>query len=117
MAGDLFDQNLERSQYGTIPVGQPPAQLHSSTSRQAASAIAPHTGKLAGQVLDYIRGCGERGATDPEIAAGLQMLSDTARARRCELTDRGLVRDSGRKRPTAHGRAAAVWVAIATEAS
>ncbi len=88
-----------------------PAVRGSDTSEAAAEAVAPRTGKLRELVLYYIRRQGPRGATDPEIAEGLGMLSDTARARRCELRDRGLIVDSGERRDTPRGRSAVVWVA------
>ena len=95
----------------TAPVTAPYVPS-SATSAAAAVAIAPCTGRLQTMVLDFIRGRGQRGATDGEVAASLGMLSDTTRARRVELRDRGKVVDSGRRRPTASGRSATVWLAI-----
>lgn len=82
-----------------------------STKRAAAESIAPHKSRLCERVLAFIRGRGARGATDEETTLGLAMRSDTARARRCELADTGLVIDSGQRRPTLSGRRAVVWVA------
>jgi predicted ArsR family transcriptional regulator len=88
-----------------------PCQHHSPTSCAAAEAIVPHLNKLQARVLDYLRGCGERGATDEELVEALRLSPSTARPRRIELVKAGLVRDSGRTRKTNSGREATVWVA------
>jgi hypothetical protein len=85
----------------------------SETSRAAAASIASVAQVARDRVSAYIAGQGVYGATDQEIAAGLAMLSDSARARRCELRDRGDIVDSGRRRPTPSGRAATVWIVAA----
>ena len=72
--------------------------------------LAPSANRLQERVFEFIRRRGQFGAIDEEIAEGLEMLSDTARARRCELRDEGRIEDSGRHRPTRRGRAAVVWV-------
>jgi hypothetical protein len=98
------------------PAPRPPAEPHapyvagSETSKQAAAAIGPRLSELQRQVLHYVRGQGERGATDEEIQLVTGMRPDTARARRCELRDKGLLIDSGKRRSTTSGRAAVVWV-------
>jgi hypothetical protein len=83
--------------------GLEPPHSGSETSRAAAQRIKPLTGALRKEVLRFIAERGDAGATDHEIAAGLGMLSDTARARRCELRDLGLVRDSGERRLSPSG--------------
>jgi hypothetical protein len=83
----------------------------SETSKAAAEAVDVHAGLMRNQVLAFIRARGDEGATDQEVSLALDMDSDTARARRCELRDSGLVRDNGRRRPTASGRRAVAWVA------
>ncbi len=87
-----------------------PYQAHSPTSRAAAEGIRPTASTLRTKVLDYLRQCGERGATDEEMQIGIPMASSTQRPRRIELVARNLVRDSWAKRKTASGRDAAVWV-------
>jgi len=84
-------------------------QSHSETSREAAREIQPTAGTLRAQVLDYIRECGERGATDEEQQIGLDMNPSTQRPRRVELAERGLIEKRG-QRPTRSGRNAVVWV-------
>lgn len=90
---------------------RPPAQRHSPTSCDAAEAIVGRAGSVRRRVLEAIRSSGSRGLTDEQLQDALQLNPSTARPRRIELVELGLVRDSGRTRPTASGRMAAVWVA------
>ena len=83
------------------------------TRAASAERIAPKIPKLRAKVLTFIAGCGDDGATDFEIADGLGMLESTARARRVELRDSGLVVDSGQRRSTPSKRPAVVWTAVA----
>jgi hypothetical protein len=66
---------------------------------------------MRARVLWYIRQCGEKGATDDQCQRWLDMNPSTQRPRRIKLVSDGLVRDSGRKRETASGAMAVVWVA------
>lgn len=95
---DLFDEPT------------PPYQKHSATSKAAAGAIMPNQGTLRWQVLEYIRECGARGATDEEIQDGMRMNPSTQRPRRVELHGQGLIAQAEKTRPTRSGRQAAVWV-------
>jgi hypothetical protein len=52
----------------------------------------------------------EAGWTDEEAANYLDMTGNSYRPCRVDLMDRGLVHDSGRRRKTAAGRNAVVWV-------
>ena len=101
----FFDQPATRTATPTAPYVPT-----SETSKWAAESIAPCTGRLQSLVFDFIRTRGQTGATDQELTEALGMLSDTARARRVELRDRGLIVDSGRRRSTRRGRAAVVWI-------
>lgn len=101
MQPDLFEQTA----YGDVA----PSQRHSPTSVEAAKSIEPRLPELRQRVYDFIASQ-EDGATDMEIASALAMLTDTARARRCELVDAGLIRDSGKTRPSPRGRKSAVWI-------
>lgn len=87
-----------------------PYQPHSPTSRAAAESVE-NPATLRAKVLAYLQSRKD-GATDEEIGAALHMAGNTARPRRIELVQRGLVRDSGRKRATASGRSATAWEAI-----
>ena len=83
----------------------------SDTRRAGLLEIAPHVKGLQLDVLTFLVSRGSRGATDFEIAEHFDGLKNTYAARRNELTKKGLVVDSGRRRPTGHGKGkAAVWV-------
>jgi hypothetical protein len=81
------------------------------TSAEAAEIILPKTGTLRRHVYDMILNWGSFGATDFELQARLCLTGNTERPRRKELQDRGLIHDSGRRRPTPSGRDSIVWVA------
>jgi len=93
----------------TMPAA-PPVPPPADTRRQARERILPIAGKQARRVLEFLRSREKRGGTDHEIAAALEMLPDSARARRTELRDLGVILDSGERRPTPSGRWAKVWV-------
>lgn len=95
MTPDLFD---------------PPAQRHSETSIAAAEAIKPRVEIYRERILAEIKRSGALGRTDGELQEQLNMNGSTQRPRRIELVDAGLVRDSGRTRKSASGRACVVWV-------
>jgi transcription initiation factor IIE alpha subunit len=63
---------------------------------------------LQRSVLAFLRERGAHGATDEEIAAGLEMNPSTQRPRRIELVRRGLVVEAG-TRKTKSGRFATAW--------
>ena len=81
------------------------------TSTAAARAIIPDAARLRRMVYEYIRGCGEEGATDEEIQRALGLSGNTERPRRWQLARAGLVRPAGRTRKTIAGGSAVVWVA------
>ena len=85
-------------------------QGQASTSRAAAVAAIPLTGKSRIAVWQVIRDSGGHGATDEEIQAKLRMNPSTQRPRRVELVEQGRIVDSGRRRRTASRRDAVVWV-------
>lgn len=90
----------------------PPARHNApaGTSGVAAGRIAGHAKDLRARVLAFIVGQGPHGATDDEGGAVLGIKPRTYTPRRGELVALGLVVDSGRRRNTASGRPAAVWV-------
>jgi hypothetical protein len=92
-----------------MPPRQPPAQRHSETSVAAAESIRPFMNALQQKVLDYLRECGTKGATDEEGIEVTGLCQNTYRPRRIELCDMGLVVKSWDTRPTRSGRAAVVW--------
>jgi hypothetical protein len=85
-----------------------PRQRHSSTSIEAGDSIIAALGKLQARVLYYVQAC-DRGATDEEMQANMDMGPNTQRPRRVELMQQGLIYDSGQTRPTKSGRNAHVW--------
>lgn len=105
---------MKRRQLDLFTDYAPPCQAHSPTSRDAAQAIEPRTETLRRAVLDYIRRCGDEGATDEQVQDALAMSGSTQRPRRVELQEMGLVIDSGKTRPTKSGRKAVVWVPVSS---
>jgi hypothetical protein len=108
MQQTLFDRPTTQptQQTAARPADQPP-HGGGPTSAAAAETIKPHSGRLRTLVYELVENRG--GCTDQEIASALGLLSDTARARRCELRDEGYLADGGERRPTSRGRAAVVW--------
>ena len=92
-----------------FPTNSPPFQRHSETSRDAAQSIAKHIGALHHRVLAYLKNH-PQGATDEQISDGTVLRESTALARRVELTQANLVKDSGRYALTRSWRKATVWV-------
>jgi hypothetical protein len=90
---------------------QPPAQRHSETSKAAAEAIKSRVEIDRARILAEIKRLGLIGRTDCELQEQLGMNGSSQRPRRIELVDAGLVKDSGRTRKSASGRACVVWVA------
>lgn len=90
----------------------PPARHNAppGTSGVAADRIAGHAKDLRARVLAFIVGQGPHGVTDDEGETALGIKCQTYTPRRGELVALGLVVDSGRRRNTASGRPAAVWV-------
>ncbi len=83
----------------------------SSTSHDAALAIAPVAGKQAARVLAFLRNRGAHGATRAEIASALNLGAQSVAPRVLELFKSGLARETTATRDTASGRAAAIIVA------
>lgn len=96
-----------------MPYDPAPYQGHSDTSMYASWAIAAHAGSLRAQVFTHLCAVGLHGATDEELQRALGMPANTQRPRRVELVRAGVVRDSGRRRPTSTKRNAVVWIATA----
>lgn len=92
---------------GTLGPPYRPSVHGSETSLAAAAALSKgRTENLRAIVLVEIT---RRPSTDQELAEQLELEENTVRPRRIELVQRGLVRDSGERRPTRSGRAAVVW--------
>ena len=94
--------------FDSPPARKRPRAAAGDTRGAAAEGIRPLAEDLrAGP--DFIIGRREQGACDEEIRRCLGLRTDTARARRVELRDAGLVRDSGTRPPVESGRLAIVW--------
>lgn len=109
--GRLVTDEVRRQGHGEP---EAPFQRHSETSQEAAEAIDAKGKANKLRVAVYLWLCrqGSRGGTDEECQTALKMGGSTQRPRRVELTGRGLVGDSQKKRPTVSGRSATVWVAL-----
>lgn len=87
-----------------------PFERSSDTSRLAAADIRRSAGQLRVRVLGYVATFDEHGATCSEVEQALGMLHQSASARIRELVQGGYLTDSTKRRDTAHGRKAVVWV-------
>lgn len=88
-----------------------PGHRNVDTSIAAAAALAPKLGRLQRLAEGAIRDAGLHGLTADEVAARLGMDRWSIQPRISELRRKGLIRDSGRRRPNATGKQAIVWVA------
>ena len=85
-----------------------PVQVHSSTSVEAGNAIRSKSGTLRQQVLKALK---EQPMTDWEITEYLGIEGSTARPRRIELVQMGLVQAVGSKHIVGHRRST-LWGAL-----
>jgi hypothetical protein len=88
-----------------------PGNRNVETSIAAANALARKLGRLQLMALDAIREAGWLGHTADELAERLGMDRWSIQPRTSELKRKGLVRDSGQRRPNATGKLAIVWIA------
>lgn len=91
------------------PEATPPAQRHSPTSVEAAVMALPKVGTWRRQVYDWL--CEFGPGTDEDIAEGLGMNPSTARPRRIELLDDGLITEAGEAKNKS-GRKAVLWEVV-----
>jgi hypothetical protein len=81
------------------------------TSEEAALAVAPHLNEIHKQVEAYATRCGYFGFTDYELNIHFMTTSSTYRSRRSELTDMGILVDSGKvKRKEGSARNHTIWM-------
>ncbi len=88
-----------------------PGHRHVETSIAAADALAPTLVRLQRLAEVAIRDAGEHGLTADELAARLGMDRWSIQPRKSELRRKGLISDSGRRRPNTTGKLAIVWTA------
>ncbi|MBX9644927.1 MAG: MarR family transcriptional regulator [Novosphingobium sp.] len=87
-----------------------PGHRNAETSIAAANALAPKLGRLQRMAVRAIRDAGENGLTADELAARLGLDRWSIQPRTSELKRKGLIRDSGQRRPNCTGKLAIVWV-------
>ena len=89
-----------------------PGHRNVDTSIAAAEALAPKLGRLQRMAEGAIRDAGApHGLTADELAARLDMDRWSIQPRTSELKRKGLIRDSGQRRPNSTGKLAIVWIA------
>ena len=81
------------------------------TSVAAAEALVPKLGRLQELTKAAIAEAGLAGLTADELAARLGLDRWSVQPRTSELRRKGLIRDSGLRRPNLSGRSAIVWIA------
>lgn len=93
--------------------GYPDAPGHRNvdTSIAAADALAPKLGRLQRLAQAAIHNAGAHGLTADELAARLDMDRCSIQPRTSELRRKGLILDSGQRRPNSTGKRAIVWIA------
>jgi hypothetical protein len=104
-APDLFEFEPS-SDYPSMP-----GHRGVDTSIAAAADIAPKLGRLQRMAEDTIRSAGHYGCTADELAAHLNLDRWSIQPRTTELKRKGLVVDSGMRRPNCTGKSAIVWCA------
>jgi len=80
------------------------------TSRAAAETVRPCVNSQAARVWGFIESQGERGATDKEIQAGLQLDGNSQRPRRVWLMRNGFVKPKGAPCERGVRERSIVWV-------
>lgn len=83
-------------------------QDHSVTSQEAALFIEPYRATARAKVFLAIIRAGQNGITDEEISELLKMSQNTARPRRIELFEAGLIEEFS-TRATESGCSAVCW--------
>lgn len=87
-----------------------PGHRNVETSIAAAEALAPKLGRLQRLARHAIRDAGATGLTADELATRLEMDRWSVQPRTTELKRKGLIRDSGQRRPNRTGKLAIVWI-------
>ena len=88
-----------------------PGHRNVDTSIAAANDLAPQLGRLQRLAETAIRAAGIYGLAADELAAQLNINRWSIQPRTTELKRKGLIRDSGLRRPNATGKRAIVWIA------
>lgn len=101
--------------FGNIPRaarGYPnePGHRRVDTSIAAADDIAPHLGRLQRLTLQTVTEAAWRGCTANELADLTGLPREAIQPRTSELRRKGMIVDSGRRRPNPNGKRAICWV-------
>ena len=80
------------------------------TEELCATAAAIHAPESCRRVYNYLARVWPGGRTDEELRDRLEMHS--ARRRRADLMNMGLIRDSGKRRMSAQGKPMIVWEVV-----
>ena len=81
------------------------------TSFEAAESIMPKLNEIQQRVEEYAMGCNKWGFTDYEMNEHFKHTGSTYRSRRSELTDHGIIIDSGRRKQRGQGgRNHIIWI-------
>jgi hypothetical protein len=88
-----------------------PGHRQVDTSIAAAAALTPKLGRLQRLAAAAIRGAGTHGLMADEVAARLELDRWSIQPRTSELRRKGVIRDSGKRRPNSTGKRAIVWIA------
>lgn len=86
-----------------------PGYSNGSTSKDAATSVAPKAAALRLRILSELQLRGDVGATCDELEQAMDLSHQTASARLRELVLKGSIVDSGVKRLTRSSRSAIVW--------
>ncbi len=93
-----------------LPLFGGPSRHNLRSTSLAAYRAADHRGNRA-KCLAYLRHCGDTGATGDEIAEATGVLTQSVPSAMGQLRRAGLIRESGKTRPTRTGCKAMVYVA------
>lgn len=89
-----------------------PGHRNVETSVFAAADLRPKLGRLQSMALAAIRDAGAYGFTALELAERLKVDRLAIQPRTSELRRKGLIQDSGHRRPNPTGKSAIVWVGV-----
>lgn len=88
-----------------------PGHRNVETSIAAADSLSTKLGRLQRLAESAIRSAGANGLTADELAARLDMDRWSIQPRTSELKRKGVICDSGQRRPNSTGKMAIVWIA------
>jgi hypothetical protein len=87
-----------------------PGHRNVETSIAAADSLASKLGRLQRMAQAAICDAGAHGLTADELAARLKLDRYSIQPRTTELRRKGLIKDSGQRRPNGTGKLAIVWI-------